>query len=239
MCHVIYLFWLIPHFNCETVLHVCLYVSAVVIAVVATCLTYTSFSSGALCSYSNCHWSDCSSLDAMEAVIGHPRHSNQCHRYYQDFRHPGPRQEAQLRPKGSSKWGRGEALQLVMAAQRLDNCLSRCLSTAQRPACICSHHPAHWHFPLTECLFQPHHIPHTASLMELFSLSFSCCHTSPVTGSHRVQSTTVEFLLLQLIHWVHFVSVDPFTALSTLCKHTFYHYCWESKLDNVKHQKSW
>lgn len=63
-------------------------------------------STGALYSCSNCHWSDCSSLDAMEAVIGHPRHSDQCHRYYQDFRHPGPRQPAQPRPKGNWKGGK-------------------------------------------------------------------------------------------------------------------------------------
>ncbi|TKS90589.1 hypothetical protein D9C73_024722 [Collichthys lucidus] len=66
-------------------------------------------SSGALYSCSNCHQSDCSSLDAMEAVIGHLRHSDQCHRYYRDFRHPGPRQQAQARPKGNweeeEEWG--------------------------------------------------------------------------------------------------------------------------------------
>lgn len=66
-------------------------------------------SSGALYGCSNCHRSDCSSLDAMEAVIGHPRHSDQCHRYYRDFRHPGPRRQAQPRPKGNWKgvkrWG--------------------------------------------------------------------------------------------------------------------------------------
>lgn len=150
-------------------------------------------SSGAPHSCSNCHRSDCSSLDAMEAVIGHPRHSDQCHRYYRDFRHPGPRQQAQSRPKGNWKWGRGEAPQLVMAAQRLDSCLSECVSTAQRPACICSRRRAHWHFPFTEHFFRPHHIPHTASLMELFSFCFSCCHTSPVKGSYCVQST-VEIL---------------------------------------------
>lgn len=78
-------------------LHVCLCMCAAVIAALFICLTSTSLcshalhlSSGALYSCSNCHRSDCSSLDAMEAVIGHPRHSDQCHRYYQDFRHPGP-----------------------------------------------------------------------------------------------------------------------------------------------------
>lgn len=85
---------------------------AAVIAALSICLTCTSsccaaphLSSGALYSCSNCHRSDFSSLDAMEAVIGHPRHSDQCHRYYRDFRHPGPRQQAQLRPKGNWKGG--------------------------------------------------------------------------------------------------------------------------------------
>lgn len=67
-------------------------------------------SSGPIYSRSNCHRSDCSSLDAMEAVIGHPRHSDQCHRYYRDFRHPGPRQQAQPGPKGN--WKRGEEVSL-------------------------------------------------------------------------------------------------------------------------------
>lgn len=33
--------------------------------------------------------SNCSSLDSMEAVIGHPRYSDQSHRYNQDLRHTG------------------------------------------------------------------------------------------------------------------------------------------------------
>lgn len=78
-------------------------------------------SSGAMYSSSNCHRSDFSSLVSMDGVIGHPRHRDQCDRYNRDFRHLGPRQQAQPGPKG--KWeGVGvEAPQLVIAARRQGN----------------------------------------------------------------------------------------------------------------------
>lgn len=157
-------------------------------------------SSGVLYSCSNCHWSDCSSLDAMEAVIGHPRHSDQCHCYYRDFRHPGPRQQAQPRPKGNWKRevGRGEAPKLVMAAQRLDNCLSRCLLTAQCPACILFFPSSSLTLPSAESVFRPHPISHLTSLTELLSLCFSCCHISPVKG-HNGSKLTVKLPVLQLL----------------------------------------
>lgn len=42
----------------------------------------------------------------MEAVIGHLRHSDQCHRYYRDSRNPSPRRQAKPGPKGSCKGGK-------------------------------------------------------------------------------------------------------------------------------------
>lgn len=75
---------------------VCVYVHAAVLAA-SLCLTCTSLCSqlcisrlGALYSCSNCHRSHCSSLDAMDAIIGHPKHSDQCRCYCWDFRHRGP-----------------------------------------------------------------------------------------------------------------------------------------------------
>lgn len=164
---------------------------AVVIAALFICLAVFAalhLSSGPLYSSSNCHWSDCSSLDAMEAVIGHPRLRDQCHRYYRDLRHLwAPDSGPSRGQRGTGRGGRGDAPQLVMPAQRPDNCLSRCLSTARGPTCICSLHPAHWHLPSTESVFGPHPISHPASLTGLLLLRFSCCHTRPVRGSYCVQ----------------------------------------------------
>ncbi len=173
-------------------LHVCLCMCAVGKAALFICLTCTSLCSrlsisvpGCLYSRSNCHRSDCSSLDAMEAVIGHPRHSDQCRCYYRDFRHRGPRQPAQPRPKGN--WVEGEEVMLrgllwlhrdwtttrqgvywqltiqhasALSIQLIDTLHRMCLSASS-------------HF--SPCLINGTRI--------------SCCHTSPVNGCFCVQST--------------------------------------------------
>lgn len=155
-------------------------------------------SSGALYSCSNCHRSDWSSLDAMEAVIGHPRHNDQCHCYYQDFRHPGPRQ-------GQRGTRRGEEVRLHSLLWLCRDRTTACLGVYWQ---LGIQHPSALSIQLIDTfppqnVFRPHPISHPASLMGLLSLLFSCCHTSPVKGSYCVQSTA-EIQALQLIQAVHF-----------------------------------
>lgn len=127
---------------------------------------------------SNCHQSDCSLLDAMEAVIGHPRHGDQCHRYYRGFQAPRPPDCGPSRgPKGNC---RGEAPQLVMAAQRPDNRSSKVsIDSSPFQHAFCS-------FPAGSLTLHQRLNPslgiisHPASLTGHLSLHFSCCHTSPV-----------------------------------------------------------
>lgn len=166
--------------------HVCVYVCAVVSSCLTHLLVFTALhlSSWAPCSCSNCYRSDCSPLDAMEAVIGHPRHSNQWLCYYQDFQAPRFQTGGPAKAKRGTRSGDEVRLRslLWLHRDRPTACLG-CLSTAQRPTCICSHHPARWHFLFTECFSSPHHVPNAASLMEPSSVCYSCCHTSPVKGS--------------------------------------------------------
>lgn len=94
----------------------------------------------------------------MEAVIGHPRHSDQCHRYYQDFRRPGPRRQAPPRPKGNREEGADGVGRWSSTA-----CYS-CIATGQLLLKVFywqlaiqhvsrSLHAAHWHFSSAESVF--------------------------------------------------------------------------------------
>lgn len=139
----------------------------------------------------NCHRIYSVSLHAMEAVIGYRKHGDQCHRYYLDFRHSRPRQQAQPRPKGS-------------CTARLHSLLWLQHSLWTNPSLGVYRQFQHGFalslqlidtFPSTESICQPVAISHHASLIALLFLHLSCCQ-SRVTGSQCVQSKPEILVLL-------------------------------------------
>lgn len=101
-------------------------------------------------SCSNCRQADCSSLDAMEAVIGRAGHNDQCRRYYRVSRHPGAPDGRALAGAKGEQWGEkesGEDPQLVISVQETGRLLvdEGVYWQLACPTCICSLRPALWH----------------------------------------------------------------------------------------------